>query len=246
MISRIQDKFEMKNRVLPPLSKEGWNITEDIDWGKFKKVVVDSVVLVSETVKKRTSAQSLSNVITEILTKGLQEGVGHRIVTDRIRRKEYPARIVRLMKENRRLGEVWKTEKVEFANSLLSVPPESLVVAAQDMREKNKELDDAIQQFKREVRAPIKKLCKMKSKRGMKMFWKYVSRIPQKRCDISMLQNKQTGVLHCEPEKIIQEVTDYIKVIFSGSDQEEGKEDEDQRLAGLDSHENVKHDHCYS
>ena len=50
------------------------------------------------------------------------------------------------------------------------------------------------------------------------MFWKYVSRIPQKRGDISILQNKGTGVLPCEPEKIIQEVTDYIKVIFSESD----------------------------
>ena len=76
------------------------------------------------------------------------------------------------MKENRRLGEVWKTEKVKFANSLLSVPSNSLVVAAQNMRDKNQEVDGAILQFKREVRAPIKKLCKMKNKRGMKMFWK--------------------------------------------------------------------------
>ena len=134
---------------------------------------------------------------------------------------------------------------MRFANSLLSVPPNSLVVAAQSMRDKEKEVDGAILEFKRGVRAPIKKLCKMKSKRGMKMFWKYVSRIPQKRGDISILQNKRTGVLHCEPEKIVQEVTDYIKVIFSGSDQE-GKENEDQNITGVEDLENVKHDHCYS
>ena len=54
---------------------------------------------------------------------------------------------------------------MRFANSLLSVPPNSLVVAAQNMRDKEKEVDGAILQFKRGVRAPIKKLCKMKSKR---------------------------------------------------------------------------------
>ena len=77
----------MKNKVSPPSSKEGWNITEDLDWGKFKKVVVDSVASVSDTVKKGTSAQSLSDAVTNFLTKGLQEGVGRRIVTNRIRRK---------------------------------------------------------------------------------------------------------------------------------------------------------------
>ena len=246
VISRFRDKFMVKNKVLPPTSKEGWDITEDLDWGKFKEVVVDSVAALGDTVKRTSGVQSLSNTITTILTKGMREGVGRRVTNNRVSMKVYPKDVVKLMKENRELVEVWKTEKVRFANSHLSVPPDSLLSAAQNMWDKKKEVDEAVVKFKRGVRAPIKKLCKMKSRRGMKTFWKYVSRIPQKRCEISSLQNKGTGVLHCEPEEVLKEVTDYIKVIFTGSDQvgAQGKDEVNEKV--LRDVETVKHDHSYA
>ena len=175
VVTRMRDKFVTSNRVVPPVSKEGWNITEDLDWGKFQNVVADAVAALGDNLKG-ASAQLMSDTIARILSKGLEEGVGRRVTAAKTGKKEYPANIVKLLKESRALREVWKTRKVEFANSQSPVPPDSLVVAAQYMDEKRKEVDEAIIRFKRQVRASIKKLCKMKSKRGLKTFWKYVSR----------------------------------------------------------------------
>ena len=135
---------------------------------------------------------------------------------------------------------------MEFANSQSPVPPDSLVVAAQYMDEKRKEVDEAIIRFKRQVRAPIKKLCNMKSKRGLKTFWKYVSRIPSNRVEITTLQNKRTGILHSKPEEVLEEVTEYLKTIFSGSDGQGGEGVEQPGGSVVEDLGNIRHDHCYN
>ena len=245
VVTRLRDKFVTSNRVAPPVTKEGWNIKEDQDWGKFKEVVAAAVTSLGDTMKQ-ASVQRMSDTVVSILTKGLEEGVGRRVTVATGAKKEYPANIVKLLKESRVLREVWKTRKVEFANSHSPVPPDSLMIAAQYMDEKRKEVDEAIIRFKRQVRAPIKKLCKMKSRRGLKTFWKYVSRIPASRAEITTLQNKRTGVLHSDPEEVLEEVTQYLKTIFSGSDDQGGVEGEQPVESGVEDLGNVKHDHCYN
>ena len=243
VISRFEDKFIRKSKV-KTLSKEGWDLGEHLDWGRFREVVRAEVGAVEHMIKEG-GVESLSNNVTNILNKGLEEGVGRRSFTPVEGTKNLPGYIVKLLRENRRAGEIWKTEKVKFANSLLSIPPDSLLAASQGVVDKRKEVDEAIAKFKRSVRAPIKKLCKMKSKRGMKMFWRYVSRIPHKRCEISSLQNKSTGVLHCEPEEVIEEVSSYLKHIFTGSDQMEQSEPDVSEDKLMQDTDNVNHDHIY-
>ena len=242
--SRIEDKVITKSNVKTS-SKEGWNLGEDLDWGRFKEVVRAELEAVDLITERWASVESLSNNVARVLTKGLEEGVGRKSFTPKDGTKILPGYILKLMRESRRVGEAWKREKVRFANSLLSVPPDSLAAAAQKVDDKKKEVNEAIMKFKRSVRAPIKKLCKMKSRRGMKMFWRFVSRIPHKRCEISSLQNKSTGVLHCEPEEVIEEVSAYLKQIFSGSDRREPSKSDVSEEKVLKDRENVGLDHSY-
>ena len=60
VVTRIKDKFITTSRVSPPTSKEGWDITEDLDWSKFKKIVVQAVASLGDVIQEG-GAQSLSS-----------------------------------------------------------------------------------------------------------------------------------------------------------------------------------------
>ena len=159
-------------------------------------------------------------------------------------RRQYPKHIVKALRERRALERAWKTEKSKFASSRSSTPPGSLVVSAESLKSKTEEVDAMILSFQRSNRAPIKKLCKMKSKRGRQLFWKYVSRKHHKLEDISALQNKVTGVLHCTPEEISGEIFGYLKDIFSGT--EEPTTEDCAGSGDCDAREKVSLDHSYA
>ena len=123
------------------------------------------------------------------------------------------------------------------------------MVSRENLLEKEKEIEEALIHYERMKRYPVKKLCKMKNKRGRQAFWSYVSRKSKTDTDISALQNKRTGVLHSKPTEIIDQVYLYLKDIFNGVEPgDEGGEgqERDQEDGGQDEEdEHVPGDHQY-
>ena len=215
IVVRVRDKFLSATRVAEGVTKKpGWDFSEGQDWAKYKSVV-------ERELKSQVNdeVEPLDHSITKAIMKGLEEGVGRKRESQAGRHRVFPKNIVEAIKERRAVESVWKTEKCKFASSYSQTPPDSLVIAAQRLKEKRSEVEERIQAFERQNRAPIKKLCKMKNKRGCQMFWKYVSRKPHRLEDISALQNKRTGVLHFKGEEVSEEIFGYLKDIFSGTEE---------------------------
>ena len=218
--ARVKDKFVCASQVPRcGANRPGWDIDEDQDWTEYKKVVEQEMQrLQDDGTRNNFSVDLLEHSITKAITKGLEEGVGRRRERNPDSQRVLPKHIVKTMKERRMLEKEWKTEKCKFAASWSQTPPNSLVVAAQRLKDKETEVEEKIRVFERQNRAPIKKLCKQKSKRGRQMFWKYVSRKHHKLEDVTALQNKRTGVLRFKPEEVSEEIFGYLKEIFSGTE----------------------------
>ena len=242
IITRVRDKFLSVLRVSSArTSKPGVNIEEDQDWAEYQKVVENEI---QQMGYDDDQVESLEHAVSRIIIKGLESGIGRRQSTVTTTRT-YPKRIVKLLKERRAFEKLWKTEKSKFASSCSPTPPDSLVIAAERFKEKGCEVEEEIRAFQRQNRAPVKKLCKMKSKRGRQMFWRYVSRKHHKLEDISALQNKRTGVLHSKPEEISEEILGYLKDIFSAVEEPAGA-DEGGAEPSEESRLNVEQDHAYA
>ena len=233
IISKFVDKFVMlgHNR---PITKTGWNIQEDQDWSNYKKVIEKEL---EKLPNDYGSEETLSRNLIRVITKALDETVGKRRTLSGVKNKKLPKYIVDLQKESKRREKIWKTSKSEFASSNSAAPCESVVVAAQALDDINAEVTEAMSVFAKKKRTPLVKLCKTKTKRAIQTFWSYVSRKVKKTTDISALQNKETGVLHSEPEEVATEVYKYLKDIFSGTDPEEREETEVQTEEDADAEE---------
>ena len=232
IFTKLQDSFVYVHKIKETRKIRGWDIKEDQDWGHFKKTVMAE----TEARPEGGNVELEQNVLTEILIRGLEEGVGRRSPPRPFKDLRLPKMIVELLNKRRRLSSVWKTEKTVFASSRSSFPSHSLVVSRENLVEKEKEINEALVHFNRKKRSPIKKLCKMKNKRGRQVCWSYVSRKGKTNTDISALQDRETGVLHTKPTEIIDQVYLYLKDIFNGVEpeneecegQERDKDDEGQ------------------
>ena len=219
VITRIVDIFVMVNPTTRSTPRETrWNIAEDQDWTEFKTVVNKEI----EKIKDDGTSESLSNELSRAVTTALVESIGRKAPPTSLEKKRFPRYIVDIMNECKQLEKIWKTEKSAFATSAERTPPNSLLVASQAVYEKKEELDDAMKRFGKEKRKPIMKLCKMKTKRSIQVFWSYVSRRTKKTTDLEALQCKRTGVLMTKPEDVAEEVLSYLKDIFSGEHLTEG------------------------
>ena len=240
IVTKVKDQFLSPQGRVNKKRSPGWDIQEDQDWTEYKSVVTKEIEKLGYDDE---GVEFLDYSITKVITKGLEVGIGRRRTGQAESRRLFPKHIVKEMREQSVLERTWKTEKSEFASSRSPNPPESLIVAADALKRKTEEVKEKILSFQRSDRAPIKKLCKMKSKRGRQMFWKYVSRKHHKLEDVSALQNKTTGVLRCTPEGVSEEIFGYLKDIFSGTEEPLEEHDEPEESAFK---EQVEHDHGYA
>ena len=214
LFSRWCDKF-ISVPDLSPVKKRGWD-TEKADWVKFREVVHDAA---SHHIDAGNNGlDNLNNALTGVLTKGLNVAVGRKSSTPQ-KRQLFPRHIVQLIKERKKLEKFFKTAKSKFFHSLSQLPPQSVVVAKENLEEKTDELNLAKEKFKRQKRAPLVRLAKDKSPRSRRKFWDFVNRKASKTSDIPPLQNQESGVLKTSPQEISDEIFSYLKNIFSGSDE---------------------------
>ena len=214
LFARFDDKF-ISARPRNSPQKLSWNFTEDTDYSVFRQVVQRELDALDNT---GTGVESLSDGLTKALVKGLNEGVGVRVVKPK-GAKVYPRTVVNLLNERKSLEKNLKSLKCLYARSHLQVPPGSILVAKEKLDAKSDELSRALAVFNRRRRAPLLNLAKSKTRRGRKKFWDFVSRKSRESTDISAVQDKVTGALKCEPEDISKEVRDYLMLIFSGHDE---------------------------
>ena len=233
LFTKLKDRFVFKTKVKRKEKMGGWDIREDVDWEPFRKIVQDEL----EKKPEGGKVECEQNILTQSLMSGLEKAVGRRSPPKCTKDAILPKKILDLMKERRRLEKTWKTQKTLFASDRSNIPPNSLIMAKDNLVEKEGEVEEAVTAYERKKRCPVKKLCKMKNKRGRQAFWSYVSRKHKTNTDISAIQNKTTGVLHTKPAEIIDEVYSYLKDIFSGVDPDDHQADEeDQGSPGQDGH----------
>ena len=123
------------------------------------------------------------------------------------------------MKERKILERVFKTAKSKFAGSIGDqVVSDSLVMAKDNLDSKTAELNEAMSRFDGQQRGPLINMAKSKSKKDRRRFWDYVKRKTKKSLIFPPLQRKSTGILVHSPQDISDEVFNYLKDIFSGSD----------------------------
>jgi exonuclease III len=219
LVTRLQDQFEMnKKQPVKVVKKRGWALVEDVDMEPFRVLVQAGLASMGQD---DGGGVSLAHRLDAILLKSLEEGVGRRPAPVAANKKVYPKVIVKLIKERKCLEMVWKTKKSAFASSSSQEPPDSLVIAAQNLQSKVAELEEALASFARQRRRPLMGRCKGKNKRDRQLFWSYVSRKTKTTTDIEAIQCKTSGKLKCKPQEIINEVYNYLKEIFSGIDPEE-------------------------
>ena len=214
LFSRWTDKFISIPEV-PPIKNPGW-ATEKADWNKFRQVVQDE--LDQRLGGLDIGLDSLSDALSRVLTKGLNDAVGKKSSIPP-QQAVFPRHIVTLIKERKELERKFKSEKSRFSTSRVQVPPPSLVVAKDNLAAKTSELNLAKERFSRQRRAPLMYLAKSKSPRNRRKFWEYVNRKTKKSSDIPPLQDKFSGVLKHDPQEISDEIYCYLKNIFSGSDE---------------------------
>ena len=214
MFSRWIDKF-ISVPELPPVRNTGWD-KENADWPKFREVVEGEIN--NLVPNGNNGVDNLSDVLSRALTKGLNVAVGKKSSSPP-KRTLFPRHIVSLIKERKELEKKFKTEKSRFSTSRTHLPPESLVVAKDNLDGKTAELNQAKAKFERQKRAPLLNLAKSKSPRNRRKFWEYVNRKTKKSSDIPPLQDRQSGLLKHDPKEISDEIFAYLKDIFSGSDE---------------------------
>ena len=225
----LRDVWVIKVKVKGSQKKRGWDLKEDLDWSPFKKIVENEV----ESRPWNADVENEQNILTEVLMAGLEGGVGRRALQKSTKDVRLPKDVLKLMKERRFLENAWKREKTKFAASRGLDPRGSLVLAAESLKNKELEVKEALNGFERRKRCPVKKLCKMKNKRGRQAFWSYVSRKNKTNTDISALQGKNTGILHTKAGEIIREVHLYLKDIFN-----EGLVEDEVQMEDVDLVEN--------
>ena len=216
LFTTVSDKF-ISVRANTAVYRPGWNIEQGTDMSKFKRVVQRELDQLAKT-DLGPGVDKLSDGLTSALIKGLNEGVGRRIIRPE-RQELFPKSIVTLLKERRSLERKFKSLKCQFALSNLQVPPESLLVARDRLDAMSVELENALVKFRRRKRAPLLNLAKSRDRRGRKKFWDFVSRKVKKEGDISSLRDKEADVLKFSPEDISVEIRKYLITIFSGHDE---------------------------
>ena len=223
IFSSFSDRF-LSTRHGPSSPKQTWDY-ERADWTKFKQTVDREIEMLSNC---GPGVDKLSDGLANALLKGLNEGIGKKIVIPQTS-KVYPRHIVNLLKERKELEKQLKTLKCQFATSRRQAPPPSILVAKNKLDAKTDELEDAKVKFSRQRRAPLLGLARNRTRRGRKLFWNFVSQKSKKAGDLPPLQEKETGILKQEPGDISKIVQEYLKEIFSGSD-ENPWTNQDQRL----------------
>ena len=224
LFTKLKDTFVFKTKMNRKEKMGGWDIREEVKWDPFRKIVQEDL----EKKPNGGDVECEQNILVQSLVSGLESAVGRRSPPKSTKDTILPKNILDLMKDRRSLEKIWKTEKTLFATERSNIPPNSLIIAKENLKEKEVEVEEAVTAYERKLRFPVKKLCKMKNKRGRQAFWSYVSRKYKTNTDISAIQNKATGVLHTNPAEIIDEVFCYIKDIFSGVDPVEHQDDEDE------------------
>ena len=212
IFSRWVDKFISVPKV-QPVRNPGWNL-EAANWDKFRDVVSHEV----EAAVECRNVDRLSDALSSALTKGLNIAVGKRSSAP-AKKILYPRHIVTLLKERKSLEKVFKSEKSRYAKSTNQTECGSLVLAKENLDAKTTELNIAKSRFDRQIRAPLLNLAKCKSRKNRKRFWNFVNRKTKKSSGIPPLQDKASGQLRHNPLEIADEVFNYLKDIFSGSDE---------------------------
>ena len=223
VLTGLKDKFVIVSRMARDQTERGWNIEEDQDWSAYKEVVRGTLEETGTT--SQGGVEDLSYSITGAMLAGLQQAIGRRKPRRAEGERRYPREIVELVKEQKKLETKWKTEKVKFADSRSSQPRSSLVVAGQELRAMRERVQEEIRIFNRQRRAPLLKTCRMKTKKSLKTFWRYVSQKPKSSEEITSLQRRDTGVMIYRPEELADEALRYLKVIFNGQEEEPGAEE---------------------
>ena len=108
LFTRVVDKFKAVPE-LPPVRNAGWD-TEKADWPKFREVVQGEVGHLISGTTKASGVDSMSDVLSRALIKGLNVAVGKRS-SAHPRRTLFPRHIVALIKERKELEKRFKTEK---------------------------------------------------------------------------------------------------------------------------------------
>ena len=159
------------------------------------------------------------------------------------KQKLYPRHIVTMLKERKILERVFKTAKSKFAGSIGDqVASNSLVIAKDNLDSMTAELNEAKSRFEGQQRGPLMNITKSKSKKDRRRFWDYVKRKTKKSLSFPPLQKKTTGVLVHSPQDISDEVFNYLKDIFSGSDTPPST----SSLAASISSDSTRHDNLLS
>ena len=237
LFSRFDDKF-ISTRPRHTPQKLSWNFTEDTDYTVFQQVVQRELDALGDV---GPGVDSLSDGLTKVLVKGLNEGVGVKVSKPE-GAKVYPRDVVKLLNERKCLEKNLKTLRCQYARSHAQAPPGSILVAMEKLDSKSAELSKALATFNGQRRGPLLNLAKSKTRRGKRRFWDFVSRKVKGSTDIFSVQDKVTGELKCEPEEIATEVRSYLKRIFSGHDdipQEQGEDEGPGDPASADSDEDI-------
>ena len=76
---------------------------------------------------------------------------------------------------------------------------------------------DLLLLHRRNKKSSIIEKCSGGLVRARKNFWSYVSPSNKQSTDISAVQNPDSGVLECNPDRIISQVEDHLTSVFKGS-----------------------------
>ena len=197
------------------VDKPTWDIHVDQDWSPYTRAVSKYLSKINSS-----SVQSLSQSITSVIHQSMREGIGVKSSVSRNRPKALPPNIVKALAYRRQLNHEYMILLNQYQRdkkSIPSMPPSQLLKDAEKVFQDQKDYVSALicshMQSKRKVN--IDK-CTGNSPSARKNFWSFVSNKVKKSSDLRAVRNETSGVIKCNPDDILEEVTAFLKKLFQG------------------------------
>ena len=218
-LTRLDDHFIRVDRSVRQQGRTGWDIQEDQDWTEYRNLVEKE--LAADGASDDGSAEFLAGKLGRVMKSSMEVAIGYKRPATPPEDRELPRALVGMLQERKKLEAIWKKKKSKFASARYASQDNSILVAKQELEEKELEVELALKRFNSQGRRRLLDLCKGKGKKAKALFWRHVSFKSKSSTDISALQSKKTGVLLCKPEQIAEESYSYLMKIFNGSAEHE-------------------------
>ena len=217
----LVDSFVRKLRISNlPNKKKSWNIRDSQDWTSFEASVDTMVGEIDDTA---LDDATLANKIAGILMQsGLSEiGLRSNSSKSSIRATSLPKALVDEIKLKRSLEKVWKSKCSSFSSLPILLRTDQLqtemVTAESSFLEQVAKVNASFLDRGKAKRSKILQQCSENSVEATRCFWSHVNKTAHKSSEIDAVLSPTTGVLHCAPEEIIDQVEKHLVSVFNGS-----------------------------